>query len=73
MSTDTGTPAHCDLGAGETTCAGYPASLEHEDTDAETFAEWGIDCRYSPGHITVEVLTQDRSQIRQLWCPLQLD
>lgn len=36
-----------DVGAGETTCAGYPASLEHEDTDAETFAEWGIDCEYS--------------------------
>ncbi|KAL2823502.1 glycoside hydrolase superfamily [Aspergillus cavernicola] len=29
--------------AGETTCAGYPASLSHEKTDAETFAEWQID------------------------------
>ncbi|BCS29986.1 glycoside hydrolase family 27 protein [Aspergillus puulaauensis] len=29
--------------AGETTCAGYPASLGFEDIDAETFAEWGID------------------------------
>ncbi|KAJ5223303.1 hypothetical protein N7468_007845 [Penicillium chermesinum] len=29
--------------AGETTCAGYPASLGHEEVDAESFAEWGID------------------------------
>ncbi|CEJ59911.1 Putative Alpha galactosidase (Precursor) [Penicillium brasilianum] len=29
--------------AGETTCAGYPASLGHEQVDAEAFAEWGID------------------------------
>nr|Q5AVQ6.2 RecName: Full=Probable alpha-galactosidase B; AltName: Full=Melibiase B; Flags: Precursor [Aspergillus nidulans FGSC A4]ABF50888.1 putative alpha-galactosidase [Aspergillus nidulans] len=29
--------------AGETTCAGYPASLGYEDIDAETFAEWEID------------------------------
>ncbi|KAL4981019.1 putative alpha-galactosidase B [Aspergillus desertorum] len=29
--------------AGETTCAGYPASLGYEDVDAEAFAEWGID------------------------------
>ncbi|KAJ5688790.1 hypothetical protein N7462_003182 [Penicillium macrosclerotiorum] len=29
--------------AGETTCAGYPASLGYEDVDAQAFAEWGID------------------------------
>ncbi|CAG8109022.1 unnamed protein product [Penicillium olsonii] len=29
--------------AGETTCAGYPASLGYETVDAEAFAEWGID------------------------------
>jgi len=29
--------------AGETTCAGYPASLGNEDLDAQTFAGWGID------------------------------
>ncbi|KAJ5272357.1 hypothetical protein N7478_007482 [Penicillium angulare] len=29
--------------AGETTCAGYPASLGYEQVDAEAFAEWGID------------------------------
>ena len=29
--------------AGTLTCAGYPASLEFEDTDAADFATWGID------------------------------
>ena len=29
--------------AGNKTCGGYPASLGHEETDAQTFAEWGID------------------------------
>ncbi|XP_054708264.1 alpha-N-acetylgalactosaminidase-like [Uloborus diversus] len=28
---------------GTKTCGGYPGSYEHYDTDAETFAEWGID------------------------------
>jgi alpha-galactosidase len=32
--------------AGERTCANYPASLEHEETDAKAFAEWGIDCKF---------------------------
>lgn len=29
--------------AGTLTCAGYEASIEHEEIDASTFAEWGID------------------------------
>lgn len=29
--------------AGNLTCAGYPGSFEHGFTDAETFAEWGVD------------------------------
>ncbi|KAH8878914.1 glycoside hydrolase [Thozetella sp. PMI_491] len=29
--------------AGTHTCAGWPASLEHEEIDAETWAEWGVD------------------------------
>ncbi|KAF2095339.1 putative alpha-galactosidase B [Rhizodiscina lignyota] len=29
--------------AGNMTCGGYPASLEHEEIDAETFADWGVD------------------------------
>jgi alpha-galactosidase len=31
--------------AGNYTCAGYPASLGYEDLDAETFSEWGMDCK----------------------------
>lgn len=40
--------------AGNLTCAGYPGSFEHEFTDAETFAGWGVDylkydyCYHSP-------------------------
>jgi alpha-galactosidase len=29
--------------AGTSTCAGYPGSLGHEKTDANTFASWGVD------------------------------
>jgi len=40
-------------GPGPTTCAGYPASYQHEQQDANTYAKWGIDylkydwCSYS--------------------------
>ncbi|MEU3342026.1 glycoside hydrolase family 27 protein [Streptomyces sp. NPDC002144] len=29
--------------AGTATCAGYPGSLGHESTDAQSFASWGVD------------------------------
>ncbi len=29
--------------AGTATCAGYPGSLDHEQTDANDFAAWGVD------------------------------
>lgn len=29
--------------AGTKTCAGYPGSLGHEEVDAQTFADWGVD------------------------------
>jgi alpha-galactosidase len=29
--------------AGTATCAGYPGSLGHEQIDAQTFADWGVD------------------------------
>jgi len=29
--------------AGSLTCAGYPGSLGHESTDAQSFASWGVD------------------------------
>lgn len=40
--------------AGNLTCASYPGSFEHEFTDAQTFADWGVDflkydyCYHSP-------------------------
>jgi alpha-galactosidase len=33
--------------AGDLTCAGYPASLGYEKIDAQTFADWEIDCELS--------------------------
>ena len=27
-----------------TTCGGYPASANHEMLDAQTFADWGVEC-----------------------------
>lgn len=47
--------------AGTHTCAGHPGSFEHEFTDAETFASWGVDflkydyC-YKPKHVPGEIL-----------------
>lgn len=35
--------------AGTATCAGYPGSLGYEAIDAQTFAEWGIDCKQNSG------------------------
>ena len=29
--------------AGPLTCAGYPGSRHHEEDDAQTWADWGID------------------------------
>ncbi|WP_086663561.1 NPCBM/NEW2 domain-containing protein [Lentzea kentuckyensis] len=29
--------------AGTKTCAGFPASIDHEETDARTWADWGVD------------------------------
>jgi hypothetical protein len=31
--------------AGTKTCAGYPASLDYEVIDAQTWADWGVDCK----------------------------
>ena len=35
--------ASLDGAAGETTCAGRAGSLYHEDTDAQTYIDWGVD------------------------------
>lgn len=39
------TPELTFAGAGTMTCAQYPGSLEHEETDAADFASWGVDCK----------------------------
>lgn len=50
--------------AGATTCAGYPGSYNHEETDANTYAEWGIDylkydaCGNKDGHSDKELFTK---------------
>jgi len=47
--------------AGPLTCGGYPGSLDHEWTDAQTFAEWGVDflkydfC-YHPASVRADLL-----------------
>ena len=41
--------------AGDWTCQGYPASLGYEKIDAQTFADWGIDCE--------AVMIQDRGML----------
>jgi alpha-galactosidase len=49
--------------AGSLTCGGYAGSLGHEEVDAKTWAEWGIDC--SCTHSIPELLLMRfRPQIR---------
>jgi hypothetical protein len=55
--------------AGTATCAGYAGSLEHEAIDAETFAEWGIDCTQTLIANKKPVLINPRPKIRQLQRP----
>jgi alpha-galactosidase len=54
--------------AGTKTCAGYPASLGHEDIDAHTWADWGIDyLKYDNCNVPEE--WQDECE----WCVVDLD
>jgi alpha-galactosidase len=43
--------------AGTLTCGGYAGSLGHEELDAKTWAEWGIDCSYPPIFIVLMIDT----------------
>lgn len=55
--------------AGTQTCAGYPGSLGFENIDAQTWDEWGVDCKLSKLEppITPAYLNPSyRSKIRQL-------
>jgi len=57
--------------AGAMTCALYPASLEHEQVDAKSFAEWGIDCELQVGTNSRAVLTNQTSSMTiasMKWC-----
>jgi len=50
--------------AGATTCAGYPGSYDHEEIDAKTYAEWGVDyikydaCGKKGGHTDKELFSR---------------
>lgn len=45
--------------AGTQTCQRYPASLDHEELDAQTWADWGIDCKFSsPLNVQVLIVPQ---------------
>ncbi|PVI00156.1 glycoside hydrolase family 27 protein [Periconia macrospinosa] len=45
--------------AGDLTCQGYQASIRHEETDAATWAEWGIDyLKYDNCYIPGEMLDE---------------
>ncbi|KAJ5980740.1 hypothetical protein N7481_008038 [Penicillium waksmanii] len=54
--------------AGNATCGGYPGSLGHEEQDAESFANWGIDYLKLDG---CNVFSEDgqplRDEYRQLY------
>jgi alpha-galactosidase len=54
--------------AGSLTCAGYAGSLGHEVTDANTWAEWGIDCLLLIEYASARLLTEFRFEVRQLQC-----
>ena len=49
--------------AGKTTCKKLPASLGYELIDAETWAEWQIDCLFSR-HLSSDRLIMSRSEVR---------
>lgn len=47
--------------AGNLTCAGYPGSYDHEFTDAQTFASWGVDfLKYDYCYHTLIVTAEER-------------
>lgn len=64
------------ISPGPTTCAGYAGSYEHEQQDAETFADWGFDflkydwCSY--GRIAQGNSVADlKAPYEQMWGELQ--
>lgn len=55
---------------GTKTCAGYPGSFGHEDIDAQTFADWGVDyvkednCHSSTGANDLDTLFAEFGKFR---------
>ena len=53
--------------AGPLTCAGYPGSRHHEEDDAQTWADWGVDylkydnCWCGISQHMVRLLVHDRA------------
>jgi alpha-galactosidase len=57
-------------GPGSKTCAGYPASLDHEAQDAQLYADWGIDylkydlCSFRKDVMIVKAPNDEAEQMR---------
>jgi alpha-galactosidase len=57
-------------GPGPKTCAGYEGSLGHEEQDAKTYAEWGIDylkydlCSFNPAVMQKQAPNDKAAQMR---------
>ncbi len=57
-------------GPGTKTCAGYPASLGHEEQDAKMYADWGIDylkydlCSFIPDVMTKQAPNDKAAQMK---------
>ena len=55
---------------GPKTCAGYEGSLGHEEQDAKTYAEWGIDylkydlCSFIPAVMQKQAPNDEAAQMR---------
>jgi alpha-galactosidase len=62
--------------AGATTCAGYPGSYNHEELDAKTYADWGIDylkydaCGKKEGHSDKELFTRMGNALKKTGRPI---
>jgi alpha-N-acetylgalactosaminidase len=48
------------------TCGGYPASADHEMLDAQTFADWGVECVNLPAYLSSRCLLLRLSFLP--WC-----
>jgi len=64
---------------GKTTCAGYPGSFNHEELDAKTYANWGIDylkydaCGDKEGHADKELHTKMSNALKATGRPIMFE